>query len=106
MFLFFGDYNNATMMGCLFVRLDIYPLSMCRFVISSRNDVLSALDEDIKASNEISSKLKSSFDYNQRQARETESYIRELLESSPALAKKILGDDGTNADGKEGSQAS
>lgn len=64
--------------------------------------MLSALEDDIKTSKEVASKLKSTFDYNQRQARETESYIRELLESSPALAKKILGEDGSN--GGDGTQ--
>ena len=70
-----------------------------RFVLSNRDDVVSSLDEEIKLAKEEAAKMKSSFDYTQRQARETESYIRELLEASPALAKSILGDAGTSAGG-------
>ena len=66
-------------------------------MLSNRDDVVSSLDEDIKLAREEAAKMKSSFDYTQRQARETESYIRELLESSPALAKSILGDAGAGA---------
>ena len=61
------------------------------FVISTRNEVLSSLNEEITRATDEAGKLKSNYDYNQRQARETESVLREILESSPAIAREIAG---------------
>ena len=53
--------------------------------------MLASLNEEITRATDEAGKLKSSYDYNQRQARETESVLREILESSPAIAREIAG---------------